>query len=156
MLVSRTFVWLVDTRLKILQILDDILFGPEDGIYPHENVFVCCCYRLHIIMFHAKGPNLFFVPYILVFGVAQSAWYMLQSDCVRAFSSASLPASNWHKLSELIVCSSVFMLYLAWKRGLPRKFARLVLFGPIEKRPLYCLVCSGSEQMVVKMSHHVA
>ena len=38
------------------------------------------------------------------------------------------------KLSELIVCFSVFRLYVAWKRGLPRKFARFVLFRPIKKR----------------------
>ena len=36
------------------------------------------------------------------------------------------------------------MLYLARKRGLPRKFARFVPFCPIKKRSLYSLVCFGS------------
>ena len=56
----------------IRYILHDFLFGPEDGINPHETVFVCCCYRLRIIMFDAKPPKPFFVCYIHVFGAAQS------------------------------------------------------------------------------------
>ena len=43
------------------------------------------------------------------------------------------PTSNWHKI-RLIHCFSVFLLYVAWKRGLPRKFARFVLFRPVKKR----------------------
>ena len=35
---------------------------------------------------------------------------------------------------ELIVCFSAFMLYVAWKKGLPREFACFVLFRPIKKR----------------------
>ena len=43
------------------------------------------------------------------------------------FSFHQPPKSNWHKISW-IVCFSVFMLYMAWKRGLPWKFAWIVLF----------------------------
>ena len=32
------------------------------------------------------------------------------------------------------------MLYVAWKRGLPRKFARFVLFSPVKKRS-FNLLC---------------
>ena len=32
------------------------------------------------------------------------------------------------------VCFSVLMLYVAWKRGLPRKFTRFVLFCSIKKK----------------------
>ena len=42
-------------------------------------------------------------------------------------------ARDW-LVSFLIVCFSLFMLYVAWKRGLPQKFARFVLFYPINKR----------------------
>ena len=58
---------------------------------------------------------------------------------VGPFPSASLPASSWHKIGQSIVCFSVFMLYVAWK-GLPRKFARFVLFRPIKKRS-FNLLC---------------
>ena len=40
---------------------------------------------------------------------------------------------------ELNVCFSVFLLYEAWKRGLPWKCARFVLFCPIKKRPFNLL-----------------
>ena len=33
-----------------------------------------------------------------------------------------------------MVCFSVFMLYVSWKSGLPRKFARFALFRPVKKR----------------------
>ena len=49
-----------------------------------------------------------------------------------SFPPACLPASNWHKLSELFV----FLLYIAWKRELPWKFAPFVLFCPITKHSL--------------------
>ena len=41
-------------------------------------------------------------------------------------------AWNWHKI-RWIVCFSVFMLYVAWKRPLPQIFSRFVLFHPIKK-----------------------
>ena len=43
---------------------------------------------------------------------------------------ASFTASNWHMLVNCVFFFflSVFMLYLAWKRGLPRKCARFVVF----------------------------
>ena len=63
-----------DTLCTLFEhILHDFLLGPEDGVYPPATVFVCCCYRLYIIMFHAKPPNPFFISYIAVFGTAQSA-----------------------------------------------------------------------------------
>ena len=42
-----------------------------------------------------------------------------------------------HKLVQLF---SVVLLYVAWKRGLPRKFARFVLFRLINKRS-FNLLC---------------
>ena len=75
-------------------ILHDFLLGSEDEIYPPETVFVWCCYRLHIITFYAKPPNPFFICYIHVFGAAQSAWYLLKSDCVMADQPHKLSA--WH------------------------------------------------------------
>ena len=57
----------------IEHILHDFLLGPEDGIYPPETVFVCCCYRLHISTFYAQPPSPSFIGYIHVFGAAQSA-----------------------------------------------------------------------------------
>ena len=50
------------------------------------------------------------------------------------FSFCQPPTYNWQKKVELIVCFSVLLLYLAWKRGLPRKCAHFVLFHPIKKR----------------------
>ena len=44
------------------------------------------------------------------------------------FSSASIPASNWQKLSGLIVCFSVFMSYVAWKK---RAFSKIRTFDPV-------------------------
>ena len=40
---------------------------------------------------------------------------------------------NWNKISRIVF--SAFMLNVAWKRRLPRNFARFVLFRPIKKRP---------------------
>ena len=80
------------------------------------------------------------------------------------FPSAGLPASNLHKLSELIVFFFLFlffflfiffMLYVAQKRGLPRKCARFVLLCPIKKRYLCYLACFGSKQTVaVELCRH--
>ena len=47
--------------------------------------------------------------------------------------------SNWHMI-DWIVCFSIFMLYVAWKRGLPRKLARFVLFRPVKKHS-FNLLC---------------
>ena len=38
---------------------------------------------------------------------------------------------------------SVFMLYVAWERGFPRKFTRFVLFRPIKKRSFNLLCVLG-------------
>ena len=46
--------------------------------------------------------------------------------------SASLPHLTDTRSVELIVCFSVFLVYVAWKRGLPRNSARFVLFRPIK------------------------
>ena len=51
------------------------------------------------------------------------------------------PTSNWHKVSW-IVCFSVFTLYVAWKRGLPQKYAHFVLFRLIKKRSFNLLCIS--------------
>ena len=56
------------------------------------------------------------------------------------FPSASHPASKWHKLSELVVWFSVFMRYVAWKRGLPRNLHVLSCFIRI-KSVLFNLWC---------------
>ena len=64
------------------------------------------------------------------------------------FPSASLPASNWHKVSWInrlffcCICTHVYtyILYVAWKRRLPRKCARFVPFRPIQKRS-FNLLC---------------
>ena len=52
------------------------------------------------------------------------------------------PTSNWLKLSWIncLVFLGFFMLYVAWKRGLPRNFARFVLLCPIKKRS-FNLLC---------------
>ena len=55
------------------------------------------------------------------------------------FPSASLRVPTRHKISS-INCFSFFMLYVACKRGLPRKFSRFVLFRPIKKRS-FNLLC---------------
>ena len=47
---------------------------------------------------------------------------------------------NQDKISWINCCFSVFMLYVAWKRGLPWKFACFVLFRPIKKRSFH-LMC---------------
>ena len=56
-----------------------------------------------------------------------------------------LPPASEHltdtRYVELIVCIYVFLLYVAWKRGLPRKFARFVLFRPIKRRS-FNLLCA--------------
>ena len=53
--------------------------------------------------------------------------------------SCSEAGSFCHKVSW-IVWFSVFLLYVAWKRRFPRKFARFVLFRPIKKRS-FNLLC---------------
>ena len=71
------------------------LFAWTRGWYlSPETVFVCCCYRLHIIMFYAKRPNPFFICYSHVFGTAQSAWYLLQLDCVMVDQPQKLSAQH--------------------------------------------------------------
>ena len=61
-----------------------------------------------------------------------------------SFPSASHPTSNWHKLSHLIVCFSVFLLYVVWKRGLPRKFHVLSCFVHVKSVPFNLLCVSDS------------
>ena len=84
----------------------------------------------------------------------------ISSTCLVScpFLPACLPASNWHKISWInclvvllfffvcfffcvcvCVCVCVcyffyFFMYVAWKRALPRKFARFVLFRLSRKR----------------------
>ena len=65
--------------------------------------------------------------------------FFITSVSLMPFSFCQPPASNWHKISW-INCFSVFMLYEAWKRGLPQKFAHFVLFRPIKKRS-FNLLC---------------
>ena len=73
------------------------------------------------------------------------------------FSVCQPPTSNWHKTSwincSFVLCFflSVFMLYVARKRELPRKFARFVLFRPIKKRSfnLLCVLVLFFRTLVV-------
>ena len=46
------------------------------------------------------------------------------------------------------------MLYVAWKRWLPRKFARFVLFRPIKKRSFNLLFVFGKEKKVRWIQRH--
>ena len=55
------------------------------------------------------------------------------------FSSASIQASNWQKLSELIFCLFLCCTYLQ-KRGFPQKIVHFVLFCPI-KSILFNFLC---------------
>ena len=59
-------------------------------------------------------------------------WKKIQNtqEIKNAFPSVSLPHSNWHKLNYLLL---FFLLYIAWKRGLPLNFAHFVLFRLIIK-----------------------
>ena len=49
----------------------------------------------------------------------------------------------------------VFMLYVAWKRGLPRKLARFVLFRPVKKRScnFLCVLDLFSERWQSTLFH---
>ena len=60
------------------------------------------------------------------------------------FPTPNLPASNWRKLSELIVCFYVFMLCVAWKKRTSSKIPHFVLICPLMDRSLEPLVCFGS------------
>ena len=98
---------------------------------------------------HAFRPTILFltssITYLFIASYSlRHALFFITSISLVPFPSASLPASNWYKLSELIVCFSVFMLYVAWKRGLLRKCARFVPFCSIEKPSFKSLVCFGS------------
>ena len=71
---------------------------------------------------------------------APAARAALQRGDSVSYSFRQLPTSNWHEISWIncfFFFSSVFMLYLAWKRGLPRKCARFVPFRPIKKRSFH-------------------
>ena len=84
--------------------------------------------------------------------------YLVSVACGRVVEGTGhetdcLPHPTDTKYIELIVCFSVFLLYVASKRGLPRKFARFVLFCPIKKRCFnsWCvldLFCPGPEQEI--------
>ena len=64
------------------------------------------------------------------------------------FPFASLPHPTDTRPVELIVCSSVFMLYVAWKRGFPQNFSCFVLFRSIKKHSfnLLCVLDFFSER----------
>ena len=53
----------------------------------------------------------FYVNYVLHHAPYVAPFSLSRQSVSCPSPSASLPASNWHKLSELIVCFSVFMLY---------------------------------------------
>ena len=69
---------------------------------------------------------------------------------LKASPSASLRTSIWHKVTWINGCffPSIFMLYVAWKRGPPRKCARFVLFRPIKKRS-FNLLCVLEQKFYV-------
>ena len=65
---------------------------------------------------------------------------LLRQSLSCPFSSARLAHPTDTREVELTVCFSIFMLYVAWKRGLPRKFARFILIRPIKRRS-FNLLC---------------
>ena len=71
------------------------------------------------------------------------------------FSFRQPPRSNWHKISWINCLFFFFMLYVAWKRGPPLKFARFVLFRPIIKRSfnLLCVLDLFSEGWQSTLCH---
>ena len=70
------------------------------------------------------------------------AFFFSRQSGLCPFPSASLPTSMWHKLSQLIVCFYVFMLYVAWnKEDFLEILHVLSLFCPIKKRSRKSLVC---------------
>ena len=79
---------------------------------------------------------------------APTLWNTLPDKLYQAKDTASIRRQMKSHLFSQIVCFSVFMLYVAWKRGLPRKFARFVLFRLIKKRPfnLLCVLDLFSER----------
>ena len=67
---------------------------------------------------------------------------IIPTDIIQTVTNLTIhqpPTSNWHKI-KWIVCFSDFLLYVAWKRGLPWKCARFVLFRLIKKRS-FNLLC---------------
>ena len=66
-----------------------------------------------------------------------------------------LPASHIQLTQDRLNCFSIFMLYIAWKRGLPQKFASFVLFHPIKKRSfnLLCVLELSSERRWSTLFH---
>ena len=67
------------------------------------------------------------------------------------FPSASLPHPTDTRWVDFIVCFLFFWLYVAWERGLPRKFARFVLFRLIKKRSfnLLCVLDLNKPSLLV-------
>ena len=63
------------------------------------------------------------------------------------FSYRQPSTFNWHEISWidcLFFCCCCCFLYVVWEWGLPRKFARFILFRLIKKRSFKSLVCFGS------------
>ena len=64
--------------------------------------------------------------------------WMKQDKTCKFLRKSSFSSFVLHKNKQLVhlACFSVFLLYIAWKRGLPWKFAHFVLFCPIKKSSL--------------------
>ena len=84
------------------------------------------------------------------------ALFFITSVSLMPFFFCQPPTSNWHKISWInYLLFSVFLLYVTWKGGPPRKFARFVLFRPIKKRSfkLLCVLDLFSQRWQSTLFH---
>ena len=86
-----------------------------------------------------RGSPLFQAMYNIEKQTTDST-YLVSNRCWEA--GGRKRERDWLETSW-INCFSVFMLYAAWKRGLPRKIARFVLFCPIKSVPFNLLCVLG-------------
>ena len=106
--------------------------------------------------------HLFIASYSL-----RHALFFITSVSLVPFSFRQPPTSKWHKISWIIClffcCCFFVCVCIAWKRALPRKCARFVLFRPIKKRSfnLSCVLdlfrflrlCSSNQSQLVMNSY---
>ena len=89
------------------------------------------------------GPVIAVFCTLFVILLHQFCWWH-PHESLAAFSFCQPPTSNGHKISWtncLFFFLSFFILDVAWKRGLPRKCARFVLFRSVKKRS-FILLCA--------------
>ena len=84
-------------------------------------------------------------------------WLKIIQSVSCPFPSVSLPPQTYTRQVELIVCFSVFLFYIALKRGLPREFARFVLFSPIKKHSfnLLCVLDVRTCLLLVRLDFYI-